>query len=750
MLSTRLTTTDNGILSHKFIPENIRALVERRTADNKRFGKLEIQIPQIDETARSTATTTDPRNIIAGFLLDTSGSMDGKKIQQAVNTIRKFVEVLHSERNGKTIQNQPIRAWIYLITFNSYAELIIPFQEITDETLPIINEHLDLIRTSGSTNYERAFQKQTAVLEEIIKKLNDPQQSQSNSSEATVEGGRNPQRNPPQQSVEGGRNPQRNPPQQSVEGGRNPQHYHMMRFFETDGEITEGSKNIKKLYEMMRSTSATATAAAAATTTRITFEDYVLGYGTDVDLGCLKQLASPFPPTPANTAATSTTATTDQKANVVPVVGGRNPPHCSSLVTIIKPEDIGWQVGDILFKIIMRYGFNVQVSIAAAATDGATAELFEYQTHQWGAETTLHSLIHGEKRPLWIQYTPPSLPSTDAAASPPPPPVVSVKIQYDNQFTGESYTYQFEHEIHPTAPESAREEDDDESSETIQTIVPLILGMIQIENLKQFREIEAARYDKDTIVREAYKTLRMLKSIDEIVHASFPVIACQTMNLMTDAKVIIGLTTIQNQKEQNIILHARRTCSAEQEMFNTGATVSRRYVPGEEEYEEDAIRVINAAKAAAAAAANPEDHQDYQQQPEDEQEESYAVEMDDALPSRIPTFMPKYNTQDDFMDTPFVGGVSYNRSSGGSEVRALCVRIAIARNKQEDTSTEELYQQMQSQRNSGRSGRYGGGQYDLDEYAHCYHGAADDTFSSTPMDDDYTQRRMGMMRQMSS
>ena len=742
MLSTRLTTTDNGILSHKFIPENIRALVERRTADNKRFGKLEIQIPQIDETAMTT-TTTDPRNIIAGFLLDTSGSMDGKKIQHAVNTIRKFVEVLHSERNGKTIQHQPIRAWIYLITFNSYAELIIPFQEITDETLPIINEHLDLIRTSGSTNYERAFQKQTAVLEDIIKKLNDPQ---SNSSEATVEGGRNPQRNPPQQSVE---------------GGRNPQHYHIMRFFETDGEITEGSKNIKKLYEMMRSTSATATA-AATTTTRITFEDYVVGYGTDVDLGCLKQLASPFPPTPA------IKASADQKENVVPVEGGRTPPHCSSLVTIIKPEDIGWQVGDILFKIIMRYGFNVQVSIAAAATDGATAELFEYQTHQWGAETTLHSLIHGEKRPLWIQYTP-SLPSTDAAASP-PPPVVSVKIQYDNQFTGESYTYQFEHEIHPTAPESAREEHDDESSDDvtvssdiIQTIVPLILGMIQIENLKQFREIEAARYDKDTIVREAYKTLRMLNSIDEIVHAGFPVIACQTLNLMTDAKVIIGLTTIQNQKEQNIILHARRTCSAEQEMFNTGATVSRKYVPGEEEYEEEAIRVINAAKAAAAAAAtttaaNPNDHQDHHQQPEEE--ESYAVEMDDALPSRIPTFMPKYNTQDDFMDTPFAldacGGGSYNgnrRNAAnhcGSEVRALCVRIAIARNKQEDTSAEELYQQMQAQRNSGRSGRYGGGQYDLDEYAHCYHGAADDTFSSTPMDDDYTQRRMGMMRQMSS
>jgi hypothetical protein len=662
------------------------------------------------------------------------------------------VEVLHSERNGKTIQHQPIRAWIYLITFNSYAELIIPFQEITDETLPIINQHLDLIRTCGSRNYDRAFQKQTAVLEDIMKTLNDPQQSQSNSSEATVEGGRNPQRTP----------------QQSVEGGRNPQHYHMIRFFETDGEITEGSKNIKRLYEMMRSTSATATAAhdsAAATTTRITFEDYILGYGTDVDLGCLKQLASPFPPT------TSSTTATDQKANVVPVEGGRNTPHCSSLVTIIKPEDIGWQVGDILFKIIMRYGFNVQVTIAAA-DDGATAELFEYQTHQWGAETTLHSMIHGEKRPLWIQYTPPSLPSTDATSS---PPVVSVKIQYANQFTGESYTYQFEHDIQPatieaTAPaagaaeeQEEQEEQEEESSDvaastaTIQTIVPLILGMIQIENLKQFREIEAARYDKDTIVREAYKTLRMLKSIDKITHLGFPVIACQTLNLMTDAKLIIGLTTIQNPKEQNIILHARRICSAEQEMFNTGAWVSRKYVPGEEEHEDEAIRVINAVKAEFAAA-NP-DHQNHQ--PEEEEAAAYAgEEMDDALPSRIATVMPRYNTQNDFMDTPFAtdvcSGGPYNgnrrrnaASHCGSEVRALCVRIATARNNQEDTSAEELYQQMQAQ-NRYSSG--GCGQYDLDEYddAHCYHGAADETFSSTPMDDDYTQRRMGMMRQMSS
>jgi hypothetical protein len=540
----------------------------------------------------------------------------------------------------------------------------------------------------------------------------------------------------------------------------------MIRFFETDGEITEGSNNIKRLYEMMRSTSTNAETeeeAAATTTSRITFEDYILGYGTDVDLGCLKQLASPFPPTTSTAAASAatastaiatttstaaTTSTTDQNANVVPVEGGRNPqrtpPHCSSLVTIIKPEDIGWQVGEILFKVIMRYGFNVQVSIAAAA-DGANAELFEYQTHQWGAETTLHSMIHGEKRALWIQYTP-------AAATLPP---VSVKIQYENQFTGKTYTYQFEHDIQPettTTPEAAEAAEAAEEEDAIQqTIVPLILGMIQIEIFKQFREIEAARYDKDTIVREAYKTLRMLKSIEAITHTtSFPAAACQTLNLMTDTKLIIGLTTIQNQKEQKIILHARRICSAEQEIFNTGASVSRKYIESEEDYEEEAIRVINATKAAAAAAAaaaNPDN-----QQPE-ENEEAYSEEMADELPSRIATVMPRYNTQDDFMDTPFPGGsYSYNRSigsGGGSEVRALCVRIAASRNKKEDTSAEEIYRQMKSQRNSRCGGGQYGGEYDPEEYAPHY-GGADDNFSSTPMNDDYTQRRMGMMRQMSS
>ena len=729
MLSTRLTTTGNGILSYKLgnMIQGVQSLIERRTANNKRFGKLELSIPQhIGGSGENDndAVSAEARNIIAGFLLDTSGSMQGKKLQHAINTIKKFMEVIHAERNGKTIKQQPIRAWIYVITFNSVAALVVPFQEITDETIPLISEHLDHVRADGCTNYQRAFIKQTEVIEGIMKKLNDPEQ-------------------------------------ESVAG--NPQHYHWMRFFETDGEITEGSTDVKKLYKMMRSTSAaTATAAATAATAtgpRFTFEDYVVGYGTGVDLGCLKDLASPYPPA--------------ESANTESVAGGRNPPHCSTLTTILNDEDIGFKAGEILFKLIMRCGNNWNISVETSG--GATVELFEYQTHQWGTETSVHSMIYGEKRTLWVQYTP-AADTLDTPATPTTLPPVQVKIQYENQFTAEKFTYQFEHEIASEQQEQSETEDAAAAAavsigDLVTPLFPLILGMSQIEIFKMFREMEADRYDKDIIVREAYKILRILKSIDEIARISHPAIACQTLNLITDVKVIIGLTTIEDKKEQRMVIHDRRICSAEEEVFNSGAKVSRKYVPDEENHEEDAIRVINAAKKAALAAAaaavaaaeaaanpeaNPDDNQQPQPQPQPQQPEyDEYEEVNDALPSRIPTMMMP-DTQD-YMDTPFVGGAgrggrhgSYNgnrRTHNGSEVRALCVRIATARNKQEDTSAEELYQQMQAQQQ-----QYGGngGWYEPDEDAPCYHGGRDDTFSSTPMDDDYTQRRIGIMRQMSS
>ena len=610
MLSTKLTTAGDGILSYKLgnMIRGVQSLIERRTAKNKRFGKLELSIQHISQSGIGNndddddVSAAEPRNIIAGFLLDTSGSMQGHKLQHAINTIKKFMEVIHAERNGKTIKQQPIRAWIYVIAFNSVAELVVPFQEITDETIPQISEHLDHVRADGCTNYQRAFIKQTEVIEDIIKKLSDPHQEES------VAGGRNPL------SVAGGRNPHQ---EESVAGGRNPQrnpqHYHIIRFFETDGEITEGTSDVNKLYDMMRMTSKSHTTATTATGPRFTFEDYVVGYGTDVDLRCLKELASPY----HHTTATDHTATTDHhttdhtatdpESNVVTVAGGRNPrrnprrnPHCSSLVTILNPDNIGYKVGEILFKIIMRVGNNWKISVETSG--GATVELFEYQTHQWGTETTLHSMIYGEKKALWIQYTPPATVATVATVATTLPPV-QMKIEYENQFTGEKFTYQFEHEIvlEQHDPSVIATAADTSIFDLVTPIFPLILGMAQIEIFKMFREMEADRYDKDTIVREAYKILRMLKSIDAITHISYPTVSCQTQNLMTDVKVIIGLTTIQNSKEQKMAIHDRRICSAEQEVFNSGALISRKYVQDEEEYEEEAVRVINATKAAAAA-----------------------------------------------------------------------------------------------------------------------------------------------------
>jgi hypothetical protein len=177
MISTRLTTIDQGILSNTSIPAILRPLIERRTNNKRIFGKLEIIAPQIEDVAPATngaAATAPPRNIIAGFLLDNSGSMQGRKIQHAINTIKQLAEILLSERDGKTIASQPIHSWIYVITFNSDAELVIPFQEITADTLPNILTQLDQIRTTGCTNYELAFKKQTEVTADVFKQLGIP------------------------------------------------------------------------------------------------------------------------------------------------------------------------------------------------------------------------------------------------------------------------------------------------------------------------------------------------------------------------------------------------------------------------------------------------------------------------------------------------------------------------------------------------------------------------------------------------
>ena len=697
MLSTKITTTDGNILSHRFIPETTRPLLEKRTENNKKFGRLEITTPLINrhddrDDDRDDETKLQPHNLIAGFLLDTSGSMQGTKILNAVNTIRNFVDVIHAERNGKTIQRQPIRAWIYLITFNDNANLEIPFQEITDQTIPEINRRLNRIRPDGSTSFEEAFKKQTSVLDEIMIQLDNEAASAAGDE-------------------------------------KEPPHYHLIRFFETDGEITKGTTDVKLLYKMMRQFTPPANI-------RVTSEDYTIGYGSDVDLRSLKELSGPYEPMTHDDDAHNTHASAHNTSDSAPetAVGGRNPRRTppSTLVTILKPADIGLQIGDILFKLIMRFGTHVVVSVSS---EEGIVEIFEYQTHVWSSSTTLHSLFHGERKQLWIQYTPTATAATTATA-------VNVKIQYENQFTGKQYTYKFVHEIHNDAafvPPSQPSQPSPLSIEPESTIVfqqtyNLILGMVQIEILKMFREAEADRYDKNTIVREAYKAKRMLNEIDAHSRLSFPNIAAFTANLMTDVKVIIGSTTIIDSRQEKMLLHARRICSAEQDVFSTGADVSKKYVEFEEDHEEEAKRVIEEAKR------EQEQGRDQEREHDDDDEADAADEtQDDVFHSRIPTQLPPHHRHHHHHGRG-------RHSIKQSEVRTLCVKIAIARNNKEDITAKELYAQMR--RNQGHY--YGGGDGDDDEHHHHHRLTDEDTFSTPMADDVYRQRRVGMMRQMSS
>jgi hypothetical protein len=204
-------------------------------------------------------------------------------------------------------------------------------------------------------------------------------------------------------------------------------------------------------------------------------------------------------------------------------------------------------------------------------------------------------------------------------------------------------------------------------------------------------------------------------------------------NLITDVKVIIGLTTINDAKEKTAILHARRIASGEQDIFNTGASVSRKYVENEEDYEDDAEKVIKAHRESGAAAEDGNGNGA-------EDAEDYAECADDGIPSRIPTVIntPYSQNQDKYQH-----GRSSSSCNSGSLLRTLCARIAMAKKRKEDLTIEQLYNQV---KRYGSAAGYNPAHHDeFDHYGH-----ADDTFSSTPMNDENTQRRMGMMRQMSS
>jgi uncharacterized protein YegL len=689
MLSTRLITANNNINSYEFIPDNVVPLIERRTENGKIFGKLEvIASPPLELTA--DAAKYPPRNIIAGFLLDISGSMTGEKRIHSLNTIKQFAQISIDERNGKTIEQQPIHTWIYVITFNSRAAVAIPFQEITEETLPSIMSKLDDIVTDGSTNYEVAFKKQTEVIQEIIKVIAaDPTRRQ----------------------------------------------FHVMRIFETDGEITQGTQNTSRLYSEMRRT-ATATATAETTDTshlQLTYEDYVIGYGTDLDFKCLKTLASPTSPCPLSSQQQreqmSTVHEDDEEQNTSGATKDVEY-NCSSLVPVVNAKDIGWQVGEIWFKTIMRLAVKLQVSIESKPASAGVVELFEYQTHQWGKETIFHSIIHNEHKTMYIQFTP----TADAAPDAPLPEIL-VTVRCENQFTGSRYTYEFSHQLCTSSADLLLTPD-----EKVQAVIPIIQGMIQIEGFKAMRELERDQYDKDFIVHEAYKLLRMLKSIHASTKTSAAnaTIAPMTANLITDMKLIVGLTAINSHTEQECIIHARRTTSAEQDMFNTGADVSSKYVEDEENYEEIAKEIIQRrdhqpqkerpAEDTYVAAAGADDNNN-----DDDSDDEFDAPSD-AIPSRIATCMTA--------STPRNGG-GYPRKKP-SIVRILCARIALSKLQNKDRTPEQIYDEMKQESVHYR------GEYNEDPSYFHSRDCDDNTFSTPSQDDEYTQRRMGMMRQMST
>jgi uncharacterized protein YegL len=718
MLKTQLTTVQSNILSHHFIPENVRQLVARRTEKGKTFGKLDIIASPPALIAKSDKYP--PLNIVTGFTLDTSGSMEGDKIKQAVNTIKQLTQIILEERNGKTLEHQPIHAWIYVISFNSVAELVIPFQEITEETVPGILSQLDCIRVSGSTNYEQAFKKQREVIGNIIQTLTanpDPSKRQ----------------------------------------------FHFIRFFESDGEITQGTNEIDWLYRAMRNTTAsasassaaaTASAAAASASTHFTFEDYVIGYGTGVDIECLKQLASPIPPPQPPKRESS--------GGMFAEGGEHNPSsssnssdaeyNCSTLITVVRPEDIGWQVGEILYKQIMRVGIKLKVSVESKDPSAGVAELFEYQTNQWGTSTTFHSITHNEKKVMYIQYTPTAAAPADAPTD--ATPEVIVRVQCENQYTGAKYTYAFSHKSEPSCtltPLLQRQANSmtpaeiglaiSETDRAKILVIPIIQGMIHIEVFKQFRELEGTSYNKTVIVREAYNTMLMLKAIDARTKDHFiHTIAPKTANLITDVKLIIGLTAINDPTEQRCIIHGRRTASADEDFFNSGTTASRKYVEGEENYKEVAEEIIKKRDAqqqqqqqqVAAAAAPTDDEYD---------QELVSDAVSDYIPSRIATCMTPQSSSSHHRH-PYHRNAKRNPPS---LLRILCARIALSKLKNEDKTPETIYDEMV------RESIHYDGEYNEDpSYFHTRDTPYDDVFSTPSQDDEYSQRRMGMMRQMSS
>ena len=711
--------TDDG--AEKSI-KDLKNIIARRSANGKRFGKLEItaqkshneSAPIVDVTETDEERNSKTVHYLTAFVLDISSSMRGTKIIHARNTIIKFLEVLATEAAEAAATN--IKTWFYLITFSDRANVAVSLQEVTEQTIGPMIATINKINVSGSTSYEAAFHCNSNYLRDI---LNSPTSFASASASAS-------------------------PP---------PKQLHIVKFFETDGDITSGCSNLATLYQVMHDQPMPH---EAYKNTLFTYEDCVFGYGADVDTKCLKTLAAPHPP---KFQPMDTSATPDR-----PVVAT----HCSSFCSIGKPEDIGWQVGELLFKLITRCGALISVSVSHTDTEGPVVggrnpHLFEYQTHTWNNQTTLHSIAANETKTVFVQFDG-TLQNFDNY------------IEMTDQMTGRRYKYKFRHEITDTTATSPTAAATTADNQQESDILSMILGMIQIEIFKLMREMEADStvYDADTLVAETYKMMRILKYIKsgQILTPSHqhqkqqqqqqqdapssPSSADTTTpmtpemrwleNLITDAKVLIGLTTIRTKNEQLAIIHARRTSSAEREFFSTGQIAFSAYIEGEEIHEQAAKDAISDyKKKMQERSEGGDDAHSLDQSYEQEEIEN------DCVPSRIvtATAASHVHSQYDAIDTPYPGNHHnttphnhHHHRGNNSILRTLCARIAIAAENKEEITIEQMCQNV-----------FHGGEYidDNDDYHHHQQsqGGCNDTFSSIP-DDEHSNKRVRMMRQMST
>lgn len=699
-------------------------IINRRTEHGKRFGILEITAEAQSETAATE--TTPPSNHIAGFLLDISSSMDGEKISQAQQTIINFIEIMSQETKN--------RIWFYLITFNDEATVAVEFQEITPESSKHMIESVKQIRSYGSTSYENAFNAQSKYLEKIM-------QSPESFNPAELHS----------------------------------KHVHVVKFFETDGDITVGCTDLSKLYSTMRKEP---TVHEMYANIRFTYEDVVFGYGLDVDTKILKTLAASQPPSP------KPKYQLHQKLAPHPEPEpesqdleeySKSKHNCSSFVSISNPKEIGWVVGEIMFKLLTRCGVNLAVNVFDATintetpaateehtttTPTAKVELFEYKTHTWNNKTQLHSISHKETKTIFVQLQ-------QGVRN------IASFIEMIDSKTGYKNQYTFVHNL-LEQDATRRSQDIDESQEGNdhhQTTnqdrdnIAIIFGMLQIEIFKLMREIESedSVYSMETIVLESYKIKRILEFIKAgsliRLNEDKTIISNEMHwleNLITDTKVIIGLTAIVRRNEQLAIIHARRTSSAEREFFSTGRNAFSVYIDGEELNEQLAKEIIQeetkrehdarierAAKAKAKADANEneDDEDEYNNRYNDEDDYDYedecGLEENDCFPTRIATAAPPTRAYSASQPQSNV-----KQTLNRSVLRTLCARIQIAKATDDKITPLEIYKEICD------SGRRYNHKYD-NYHRNLPTEEEEETLSSIP-DDEHSSRRVKMMRQMSA